>query len=143
MASRIVALASLILFGAACGGGSKVRRPDWVTNGSGTVDDQGKWYYGVEKVVSAGGKLARRKSADQKAKESAAAACKDVKPDDAEIIDHYVDESGAEYAVARVDAAKCPDAKEAGAKEEKPAAKEEKAEEKPAEEKPAEEKPAE
>ncbi len=154
---RAAPIATLLLL-VACGGASKsVRTPTWVGSSSGTVDDDGKWYWQIEKVNDGSG-LKRRLAVDKKVREALAAACKDVKPEDAEIVDHYVDgDSGSETAIARIDSGKCPDAPESkrgGASADKPKA-EEKAEEKPAEEKkaddakpaegekPAEEKPAE
>jgi hypothetical protein len=119
---------------------------------SGTVDDDGKWYWQISRVNSGKG-LARRQAVDKKVRDALAGACKDVKPEDAEVVDHYVDpETGSETAFARIDASKCPDApegKRAGgeappaASEEKPKADKPAEEAKPAEEKPAEEKPAE
>ena len=139
-----------VLLLVACGGANKsVRKPNWVGSSSGTVDDDGKWYWQIEKVNGGSG-LKRRQAVDQKVREALAAACKDVKPEDAEVVDHFVDaDTGSETAIARIDSSKCPDAAEskrgggdaAAKSEEKPKADEAKAaEEKPAEEKPAEEK---
>jgi len=158
-----LALASLVTL-VACGGGKTMKKPSWTGTSSGIYDEDGKWYYGIEKA-SGSNKLQRRLDADKKAKENVVAACKDVKAEDAEVVDHFVDDSGAEFALARVDGGKCPDAAQGGAsgaakpaadakaeakpeekkEEAKPAEGEAKAaEEKPAEEaKPAEEKPAE
>ena len=145
---RAAPVATLLLL-VACGGATtkSVRKPNWVGNTSGVMDDDGKWYWQIEKVNGGSG-LKRRQAVDKKVREALAAACKDVKPEDAEVVDHYVDgDSGSETAFARIDASKCPDAPEAkkaggDASAEKPKA-DKPAEEKPADEKAAEEKPAE
>lgn len=112
---RLVAIFSL-LFLVACGGGAAKsgRKPAWLSGGSGVYDEDGKWYYGIEKA-SDSNKLKRRLAADKKAKENVVAACKDVKVDDAEVVDHWVDDSGAEFALARIEGGKCPDAPQGGA----------------------------
>ena len=148
---RSAVVASLLL-AVACGGGSKSTRgaPDWMSRGSGVTEDSGsKWYFEVQKVRG-GTPFSRRKAADKRVRDTLVNACKDVKPEDAEVVDHYVDQGGTEFALARIDAGKCPDApamSSGAADKAKPAEggdkAEEKKEEKPAEEKPAEEKPAE
>jgi hypothetical protein len=110
---RLVAILSL-LFLVACGGSKNVRKPSWLAGSSGVYDDDGKWYYGIEKATGSN-KLERRREADKKARENVAAACKDVKPEDADVVDHWVDASGAEFALARIDGEKCPDAPQGGA----------------------------
>ena len=144
-----------LLAAVACGGGSKSTRgtPDWTSRGSGVTEDSGaKWYFEVSRVRG-GSPLSRRKAVDKRVRDTLAGVCKDVKPEDPEVVDHYVDQGGTEFALARIDASKCPDAPAiGGAKDASDKAKPEgggdkaeaKAEEKPAEEaKPAEEKPAE
>ena len=134
---RLLAVFSLLFF-VACGGGAgkSSRKPSWLSGSSGVYDEDGKWYFGIEKATGAN-KLQRRLDADKKAKENVAAACKDVKVDDAEVVDHWVDDSGAEFALARIDGSKCPDAPQGGAAS--GAKSDAKADAKPAEEaKPAE-----
>src|SRR5437868_15242869 len=69
-----------LLFLLACGGSKAVRKPAWAAGASGVYDDDGKWYYGIEKATGAN-KLERRRAADKKARDNVAAACKDVKPE--------------------------------------------------------------
>ena len=58
---------------AACGGGAAaVRKPDWTGTKSGMVENDGKWYYAIEKV-NGGSPLKRRLAVDKKVTDSAQA----------------------------------------------------------------------
>jgi hypothetical protein len=112
---RTAPIAAALVLVACSGAGRSVRKPSWVSSSSGTVDDDGRWYWQIERVDSGTG-LQRRRAVDNKVREALVAVCKDVKPEEAQVVDHYVDaDTGSETAIARIDAARCPDAPKANA----------------------------